>query len=407
MKYLNFLKLFNKNIGINYKEFFRTHKDYSNAYNKKVSQYVSFIAVLFGFVGILICHSVKSLYVYRPIYTLFFLVSLAFGIILLINYKNFKNAIVFTYIMFGFIYLFAAILGTVYNHDKYSAIYIGIAILLELLIMDRPWHIGTFAGFMNSIFILLTFTNKPFEIAFVDTVNSIIMLTIGYLMVFFNTGNVIINIQNKENEINSIIKENKMQITASQVKPHFIFNALTTIQYLCKTDPKSAEQTVSHLAKYIRTNMESVDNNTLIPFQSELDHLQNYLYIEKLRYDDRLDIKYNIEVPTDFLIPFFSIQPLVENAIRHGIAKRENGGTVTISAYEKDNSYIIKIIDNGIGFNPKKRLYDGKQHFGLEIVRSRIEGLCGGKFTIESLVGIGTTSIIQLPKNLENNLSNS
>lgn len=407
MKRKNILRLFNNNIGVNYKAFFKNHKDYVNDRNIKIGQYMSAVAFLFGFLGFCVTFSIRAFYLYRPIYALFFFVSFIFMAIAFINGKQFKNARIFTYSLFGFIYIFTSILGTVYNPDKYSAIYIGITVLLEIFIIDRPWHIGVFAGLMNCIFLSLAFVNKPFDIAIVDAINSIVMLTVSYLMIFFNMGNIVVNIENKEKEIDTIIKESKMQITASQVKPHFIFNALTTIQYLCKYDPKSAEETVSHLAKYIRTNMESVDNNTLIPFQNELKHLQDYLYIEKLRYDDRLEIKYDINTPTDFMIPFFSIQPLVENAIRHGIAKRENGGTVTISAYENDDSYIIKVTDDGIGFNPKKKLYDGKEHFGIGIVRSRIEGLCGGKFTIDSLIGIGTTSTIQIPKNIKNTLDNN
>lgn len=177
-----------------------------------------------------------------------------------------------------------------------------------------------------------------------------------------------------------------------------MFNALTTIQYLCKTDPDLASKATNKFAKYIRTNMDSLNNDRPITFNEELEHLENYLFIEKLRYGDRLTIKYDIQI-TKFKLPVLTIQPLVENAMRHGISKRDEGGVIVISTYEDDVNIYVSVADNGVGFDTTKvkEKKDGRSHIGIENVRERVKFMCNGTLTIESEIGRGTKAIICLP----------
>ena len=101
-----------------------------------------------------------------------------------------------------------------------------------------------------------------------------------------------------------------------------------------------------------------------MPFERELDHLEKYLYIEKLRFADKLNIAYDIQC-TDFELPLLSIQPLVENAVKHGVGMKEDGGTVTIATRETDKAYEVIISDDGVGFDTEAKKNDGRSHIGM------------------------------------------
>lgn len=138
----------------------------------------------------------------------------------------------------------------------------------------------------------------------------------------------------------------------------------------------------------------------LIPFREELRHVQAYLKLEKMRFDDDLNIIYQIDT-TDFFLPSLSIQPLVENAVKHGICQKEEGGTVVLST-KADGDYIeIKVSDDGAGFDPDEEKNDGKPHVGIKNVKQRLHNMCNGTLTITSKPGKGTTIIIRLPKEIK------
>ena len=193
------------------------------------------------------------------------------------------------------------------------------------------------------------------------------------------------------------LTENRDAIMMSQIQPHFMYNSLAAIYYLCDEDPHLAKQAIDQFSSYLRVNMDSLKQTKNIPFADELKHIRNYLSLEKMRYDDRLSIFYNIET-TDFLVPALSIQPIVENAVRHGISKQPEGGTLIISAYEKDGWYEIIVEDDGVGFDPEKGSDDkSRSHIGIENVRYRLREMCGGTLEITSEIGFGTTAVIRIP----------
>ena len=197
--------------------------------------------------------------------------------------------------------------------------------------------------------------------------------------------------------------EAKVTVMVSQVQPHFMYNALTSIAMMCTIDPKTAQEATITFAKYLRTNMDSLKQTTPVPFEQELEHLKKYLYIEKLRFEDKLNIEYDITV-TDFVIPLLSVQPIVENAVKHGVGMKKKGGTVRIATRETDNEYKVIICDDGVGFDtdaPKKD--DGRSHVGMENTRTRLKEMCGGEIHIESTVGEGTVAEIILPKEGQRN----
>lgn len=191
--------------------------------------------------------------------------------------------------------------------------------------------------------------------------------------------------------------EAKVSVMVSQIRPHFMYNALSSIAMLCKLDPETAYQATITFSQYLRQNMDSLKQTTPIPFEQELEHLKKYLYIEKLRFGKKLNIVYDIQT-TDFELPQLSIQPLAENAVKHGISKKRGGGTLTIATRETEDAYEVTVSDDGTGFDVNEVKNDGRSHIGMENIRTRLKEMCGAEVTIESKTGEGTVATVRIPK---------
>lgn len=183
----------------------------------------------------------------------------------------------------------------------------------------------------------------------------------------------------------------------SQMQPHFVFNTLESIYYLCETDPQTAKTAISDFSAYLRTNIDASEHNMPIPFSAERAHTEKYLSIEKLRFQERLNVVWDIRCD-DFLLPVLTLQPLVENAVKHGVNKRRRGGTVTIRTEKRDDEVIVTVSDDGAGFDTNRvKPDDGRSHYGVESVRWRLEEVLGGTLELESTVGVGTVATVTVP----------
>ena len=198
------------------------------------------------------------------------------------------------------------------------------------------------------------------------------------------------------------LQESQISIMLSQIQPHFLYNTLNSIYQLCETNPMRARSMVNFFAEYLRNNLSTLEEPGLISFETELSHVKTYLEIEKIRFEDTLEIEYDIQCD-DFSLPVLTVQPIVENAVKHGTSKKRGGGTVTISTDEDKEGYIIRVADTGCGFDPTKSKNDGKRHVGIENVRQRLFNMCAGSLTIESQPGEGTVATIRIPKAGKNN----
>ena len=191
--------------------------------------------------------------------------------------------------------------------------------------------------------------------------------------------------------------ESKVKIMVSQIQPHFMYNTLSSIAMLCKIDPDTANKAAITFAQYLRVNMDSLKQTAPIPFEQELEHLKKYLYIEELRFGKKLHIVYDIQA-TDFVLPQLSIQPLAENAVKHGLSKKRGGGTLTISTRETEGAFEVIVSDDGVGFDVNQKKNDGRSHVGMENVTHRLKEMCGADVVITSEVGKGTSAKIIIPK---------
>lgn len=209
---------------------------------------------------------------------------------------------------------------------------------------------------------------------------------------------IYINIQSeRELRQEKELTEARISTMLSQIQPHFLYNALTTIRQLCDANPKQAKAAIRDFSMFLRGNMNSLTSRGPIPFEQELKHTENYLNLERQRFQHRLRIVYQITV-RDFSVPSLTLQPIVENAVRHGVLRREEGGTVTISTEERDCSYQITVSDDGVGFAFLPGGEDEQPHIGIDNVCERLSAMCGGRLEIQSTPGVGTTVTITIPK---------
>ena len=219
-----------------------------------------------------------------------------------------------------------------------------------------------------------------------------ILVSIEVLYLFVNMKkNTILLMEEKRN------KEAEIKIMMSQIQPHFIYNTLASISTLIKLDPDKAQQGLDDFTEYLRTNLSLINENNLISFADELKHIETYIALEKMRFGDRLNIKYDITVK-DFFLPPLTIQPIVENAIKHGILKQIKGGTVEIKTLEIGNAYIIEINDDGVGFNSNEIPNFDSSHIGISNVKYRLMTLCNGEMEITSELEKGTSVVITIYK---------
>lgn len=192
----------------------------------------------------------------------------------------------------------------------------------------------------------------------------------------------------------ALMAEQRIQIMMSQIQPHFLYNTLTTIQALCMIDPQKAFTVTERFGKYLRQNIDSLSQPNLIPFTKELEHTRIYADIECVRFDN-ISIEYDTP-ETDFMLPALTIQPLVENSIRHGIRIRKHG-IVKVSTARTENGYDIIVEDNGTGFDPALAEQSDNTHIGLRNIKERIKTMCGGTLLIETTEDVGTKITIHIP----------
>lgn len=228
-----------------------------------------------------------------------------------------------------------------------------------------------------------------YGLALLNLANTLCILVI-FLFVQAEQGFISVQQENQ-------LAQSRIAILLSQIQPHFLFNTLTAICGLCDENPKEAKRVTAKFSDYLRHNLESLNRSDPISFEHELLHTQIYLEIEQIRFGERLTVLYDIQT-TDFKLPSLTMQPVVENAVKHGATKKKNGGTVIISTREKEDCYEIIIVDNGVGFDTRDPWESLEEHIGIANVRTRLWSIIEGTLTIVSEEGVGTVATIQIPK---------
>ena len=218
------------------------------------------------------------------------------------------------------------------------------------------------------------------------------------LRIIPNSINAIAKTKELENEklaLNAELTESRVSTMMSQIRPHFIYNTLGSIEQLCELDPPKAGELVHNFAKYLRGNFGELDNPKPILMSQEMEHVHHYINIENVRFPD---MTFSFEMNSnDFHIPALTIQPIVENAIKHGLMKLSKGGTIKVVSYETDDNYCVTVEDDGVGFDTTI-LLDDRKHVGVRNIRGRLKAMVNGTLEIESTIGVGTKVLITIPK---------
>lgn len=190
------------------------------------------------------------------------------------------------------------------------------------------------------------------------------------------------------------LKNSRIVLAMSQIRTHFVFNVLNAISGMCAYDPQKADETLVMFSHYLRNNINIMEEDKLESFTRSLECLEEYVFLEQVRFGEKLRFEKNIE-SDNFQIPPLVLQPLVENAIRHGLSHKKQGGTVSLHTWDENGDHFIEISDDGVGFDTADE--PGEESVGMKNVRFRLKYMAGGTMDVQSTPGHGTTVTIIIP----------
>ena len=192
------------------------------------------------------------------------------------------------------------------------------------------------------------------------------------------------------------IAHQRASIMVLQMRPHFIYNAMMSIYYLCAKDSKKAQQVTLDFTTYLRKNFTAIASDDTVSFSDELEHTRAYLAVEQVQFEDSLCVDYDTP-HKNFRLPPLTLQPIVENAVKHGMDPEYAPLNITIRTRETNSGSEIIVEDNGSGFAPADD--DCEPHIALANIKHRLEMMCGGKMTIRPREGGGTVVTVIIPRN--------
>ena len=241
------------------------------------------------------------------------------------------------------------------------------------------------------IFIVMGILFQELTESFIRT--AYLVISIGLALLYIHMS------EYSQMRIDDELKQKNYEIMVSQINPHFLFNSLAVIRDLYQDDLDEGDQALVEFSQFLRYNLDSLSKEKLINFADEIANVERYLSLQQMRFGDMLQTSYDLQC-TNFKVPSLSIQPIVENAVNHGVRKKTDGqGIVTIRSREFDDRYEVSIIDNGPGFDPNNIKHDdNRAHIGISNVKERLLLSGNGKLEYKSEIGKGTTAILTIPK---------
>jgi signal transduction histidine kinase len=187
----------------------------------------------------------------------------------------------------------------------------------------------------------------------------------------------------------------------SQIKPHFLYNVLNSMIALSYEDIDQTREMIAQFASYLRGSFDFQNTSAMSTFRKELMLIHSYLMLEKIRFQDRLHVQITVDASIDFSLPPLMIQPLIENAVQHGISKRKSGGQIVLNVIQQQTGYTITVKDNGIGMDneqiKKIQANETSSGVGLKNINERLKHYYGTQLIIRSTLGEGTTVSYTLP----------
>lgn len=185
----------------------------------------------------------------------------------------------------------------------------------------------------------------------------------------------------------------KTRVAVMQMRPHFIYNTLMSIYYLCQEDSEKAQRVILDFSSYLQNNFTAIAREDTVPFHDELEHTRAYLAVEKARFEDKLYVEFDTPV-TVLRLPPLTLQPIVENAVKHGISPDLDPLYLTVTTESTGNAVRLTVEDTGPGFAPSE---DNERHITLNNIRQRLKAMCGGTMTIAPREQGGTKVTVFVP----------
>ena len=259
----------------------------------------------------------------------------------------------------------------------------------------KNWSKGIIVMFMAfCVFLTQLMNDMNLSVYYMPAVAGLEILTYYFYLSAIQNSEIRDALAQKE----ILLERNKSNLLLAQIRPHFINSNLAVIRSLCYEDSEKAVEMIDHFSTYLRENIKQIDDERLVPFDNEMESVDNYLYLEKQRFQDRIEVKKDLAF-TDFNVPPLAIQTIVDNSIRHGISMTGVKGTIWISSRKAENEIIVIVKDNGQGFDPEVVKSDGMNHVGIKNVKDRFSRILEGRVEVESKPGEGTTVTFHIPHN--------
>ena len=226
-------------------------------------------------------------------------------------------------------------------------------------------------------------------IALIPVVIMFVIIIILIISLMAEKGRSVKKLKEQEKEMQML----KLRLSQNQIRPHFIFNSILAIKQLCIEDPKTAAKALQHFAAYLRANLDAISGEELVSFDRELECIKEYVALEQADPASGFRVEYNADF-IDFDIPLMSVEPMVENAIRHGISR--NNGLITISSKLEGDNVVVTVEDNGVGYGGETRQQAEHRSIGIKNSKERLKYLCNGDLSIIN-TGKGTIVRIVIP----------
>jgi len=346
----------------------------------------------------------------------------------LIGLFLYKNLGSLTFIWFPYIYVMVA--HSLFDGIAHKAVlkalllyHIVISLLMVFVFIPNygypsvlDYVIGIFMGYATYIFTVALIRGKRFAWAmFIANLlaigvsahdlllgSKVITSAVGELspyLLFIYLYMVSVVLAKKHSLINEAHFKSQMKFLQAQIEPHFLYNTISTIRACCRTDAEKSRELLGYFSVYLRGKFKSGDE-LFAPLMEEIELVKAYLAIEQVRFDHRLTVEYDIDENCDVLVPCLIIQPIVENAVKHGLYPKKEGGEITIRIKRIEDNIIITISDNGTGMEEARIsevLNYAAQGIGISNTNERLKQYYGTEIKMQHTPGGGTTVILTIP----------
>ena len=280
---------------------------------------------------------------------------------------------------------------------------VAIMIIIFIALLNRRDRLTKrqFRAFL--VYILLPLACMLIQMQFSGVPIIVLGTSVAAFVMFYNVSGEQLMISMQQREENAkLLADNRVL----QMRPHFIYNTLMSIYYLCGQDPEKAQEVILDFSSYLRKNFTAIATENLIPFTDELEHTRAYLAVEEARFEDLLSVEFDTPF-INFRLPTLTLQPVVENAVKHGMDPESDPLHIKVMTRETDRDHLVIVEDNGEGFSDDQDAQavntaaaaDGEgAHIAISNIRERLESSCGGSLDISAREGGGTIVTIKIPK---------